>query len=1093
MNSRNHTVPSLIAALGAALSLGLQATPALAQGDADHSRTGRPDEITQKGTPSRREEPDSRKRLPSKEDGEKDRNSPTAETKRPKPQPGGAGTARINPLVIPPIQKGVLPADPDDRRNGPGFADYRTDPGPAGMKDKGKDLPLFGYDFFQSAREIIDAHRAYVRRQFNGNEPVSSKPAKRQAKPKDETEQVEDDEQPTTVMQENRSRDRSEDRSQDGVKKGTAKDDRTDTADDEQTFSERNRSSRKTSREQQEPVNAFQDVADPLSQLYRNVTATVPPTYQLAPNDTLTVRYWSARQEARTVTATVDPQGAIALEDIGNVVVRGLTMDQTEKLLRSQFRRFFNGVEVSVTLGKLRTIQITVSGAAYQPGTYAVPAVATAYNVLYAAGGPTEDGTLRNIEIRREGKLVATLDVYKFLTVGAQANDVQLQTGDLIYIPHRRSRILVSGEVLQPAVFELRTEEKLSDVLRYCGGVKPSGVDQRLRISTLVPGTARVLKDIDLKDAATAGTIPLYDGDEVEIFSVRPMLTNSVIVEGAVDQPSEYALIPGMKVSDLISRARGPLGEAYLVRADLYRWNPDNTSTLIPIDLEKALAHDPKADVPLTKWDRLKVYTREEVAWTGRRTVSVRGAVQRPGMYNQSGNMRVSDLLRMAGGPTPDAYMDRAILLHQNGDGTYDMEYVSLAAAARPESDKDPMLKDNDVLAIYKTGEAQFEPERVVTIRGEVVSPGPYPRSQGMKLSDLLNMAGGFKPNAFTSVSVAHARRVVDSGDKPLQIVSVTFDDKGRCAPQDDVRLEDGDVITVQGLGGYVEKVQIVNVQGAVNKPGPIILTSKTMRMSDAIKQAGGLRKEAFPQGAEFSRDPQLLATTGQRNVAELIGGLNDLLNEQTYNRERGKSFIERMKAINTVPPSNDSLLGRSGGSNPSPLTGAAATELATRFSNQEIVTPARKLTSHEIDPNGSIAVDLPGALRKPGGADDILLADGDTITVPEAPTTVHVTGAVFSKRGVLYKPGAKLDHYIAQAGGFAPDAAIDRIEIIHIGGGLIPANKVKEIQPGDVILVPTRVLAEKITTHQNTLDSIFKSLTNSAIVFRLATGIFGF
>jgi protein involved in polysaccharide export with SLBB domain len=332
---------------------------------------------------------------------------------------------------------------------------------------------------------------------------------------------------------------------------------------------------------------------------------------------------------------------------------------------------------------------------------------------------------------------------------------------------------------------------------------------------------------------------------------------------------------------------------------------------------------------------------------------------------------------------------------------------------------------------------------------------------------------------------------VADSGDKPVQIVKINFDDRGRCAPQDDVRLQDGDVVMVQGLGGYVEKVEVITVRGAVNKPGPVVLTSKTMRLSDAIQAAGGLRKEAFPQGAEFSRDPGLLATTGQRTLTEMINTLNELLNEQTYNRERGKSYIERMKAINAIPSGTDSLL--KGGNTPNPVSGAAASALATQLSSQEIVTPARKLTTDQTDPNGNLAVDLPAALRKPGGQDDVLLADGDTITVPETPTTVHVTGAVFSKRGVLYRPGARLDHYIAQAGGFAPDAAIDRIEVIHVGGGLIPASKVKEIMPGDVIVVPTRVLAEKISTHQNTLDSIFKNLTNSAIVFRLATGIFGF
>src|SRR5579871_1204932 len=164
-------------------------------------------------------------------------------------------------------------------------------------------------------------------------------------------------------------------------------------------------------------INAYEDVADPLAQLYRNVNASVPANYQLAASDTLSIRYWSARHEAKTIIGVVDAQGTIAIEELGLVTVRGLTLEQAEKALQERLRRYYTGVEVSVTLAKLRTIQVTVSGAAYQPGTYTVPAIATAYNLIYAAGGPTWDGSLRNIEVRRAGKPVGTLDLYKFLLV----------------------------------------------------------------------------------------------------------------------------------------------------------------------------------------------------------------------------------------------------------------------------------------------------------------------------------------------------------------------------------------------------------------------------------------------------------------------------------------------------------------------------------------------------------------------------------------------------------------------------------------------------------------------------------------------------
>ncbi len=836
-------------------------------------------------------------------------------------------------------------------------------------------------------------------------------------------------------------------------------------------------------------VNAFQDVADPLSQLYRNVLASVPTNYQLAPGDTLTVRYWSPTQEARTVTRTVDTRGEIVMEGVGPVVVRGLTAEGAEKALRAQLQRYYKNPEVSVTLSRLRTIQVTVSGAAFQPGTYQVPAGATAYNVLYAAGGPTFDGTLRDIEVRRQGKIVGTLDIYKFLMVGTQGGDIALQTGDLITIPPRQSQVIVSGEVLHPATFELTRSETLEDALRYAGGIKASAVNQRIHITTLVPGIEREVKDVDIKKE-TADRTPLYDGDLVDIFSVRPLLVNKVTIEGAVDQPSDYELKPGMRLSDLIEQARGLLPEAYPARADLYRWNPDNTTSLVSVDLDKALAHDPNADVTLTRWDRLKVYTRKEVAWTGRRTVTVRGAVQRAGVYDYSQNMRVRDLLLMAGGPTPDAFLDRAVLLHQHGNGTYDYDFLSIDQALKNDENSNVVIQDNDILALYRVGEAHFEPEHFVTVRGDVVAPGVYPRSTTMRISDLMTLAGGFKPGGGTRVVLAHARQTAEATNAALITRNITFDAQGKCAPQDDLSLEDGDVITVQGTGGFQQKVAVITVNGAVQKPGPIVLENKQMRLSDALREVGGLRPEAFPEGAEFYRDPKMIASAGQRELAFVIAQLNNLLNDSAYKRAQAQSAIEILKATGSAATSDNSLTSALSGA--APAVNPAAGTVAQNLSQRDLVTRPRTLNEKELEPNGNIAVNLPEAMRHPGGSEDIMLMDGDVINVPETPTTVQVIGAVVNGRGILYKKGAPLNYYVEQAGGFTVDAAKDKIVIIHAGGGLIPANRIRELRPGDVILVPTRVLAEKISSNHNALDSIFRSLTGAAVTTFLAFRLFG-
>jgi polysaccharide export outer membrane protein len=832
------------------------------------------------------------------------------------------------------------------------------------------------------------------------------------------------------------------------------------------------------------PVNAFQEIADPLAQLYQNVLASVPANYQLNPGDYITLRYWSPTMEQQETSLLVDPQGAITVPVVGRLIVRGQTVGQAEALLRGRMRRLFKDVEVSVTLKELRTIPITMSGASFYPGTYTVPAVVTAINMIYVTGGPTEEGTLRRIEVRRNGKLVGLVDFYKFLLTGEETGGIALQPGDVIYIPGRGPRVTMRGQVRHPAIYELTDGETLKDALRYAGGVNPSGVEQRVQVLTLQPGAARVLKDVDVTKIEQEPPVAVYDSDTVEVFSVRSTLTNKVTVEGAVDQPGEYEITPNMTVADLVEHARGLLSDAYPTLAHLYRVNPDNTLTQFSVNLEKALARDPAHNLPLTRWDRLTVYTRQEVAWTGRREVTVRGAVARPGIYYRSDNMRVKDLLLQAGGTLPEAYSEQAVLLHQRGDGSYAYEYVSLNQALKDDPKHNALMQDRDILAVYTVQEAQFTPQRTVSLAGEAVAPGTYPRGEGMRLSDLLKLAGGVTPRAADSVQIAHSRRDVDQKPTVVRLASGGV-------PAPDPLLEDGDLVTIQGRGAYQEKPIVVYVEGRVNRPGPVILKDRATRLSDVVAMAGGLDTDAYPEGTEFYRDPALLETAGQKQIAQVINQLNLMINQAEFKRAQAKSDIERIKAIGaatrsqapipipSIMPSVETL----------PLNPAAE---ATNIFRRDLVSPPRELTDSDLEPKGNVAINLPAALRKPNSEDDILMVDGDRVTVPEKPKTIQVIGAVIHQRAVLYRSDARLDYYIAAAGGYAPDAAKDRAVVIRLGGGLTPIKKIRAFMPGDVILVPTQVMAEKITTRQNDIDTIFRGLTSSAVIILVAKKLLG-
>ena len=609
-------------------------------------------------------------------------------------------------------------------------------------------------------------------------------------------------------------------------------------------------------------------------------------------------------------------------------------------------------------------------------------------------------------------------------------------------------------------------------------------MDQTVHVDTVDRGIGRTLRDVNLRDRTAVAAVPLYDGDTVNVSSVRGILTNRVTIVGAVDQPGDYALAPGERVAELIQRARGPLSDAYLDRAELTRLNADNTTTLQTLDLTRALDGDPTQNVTLRRFDRLQIYSRQEVAYLGRRVVTVRGAVQRPGLYTQSNGMHVSDLLLKTGGPLPDAYLNRAVLLHQRGNGTYAYDYVNLRAVANGEIAEDRPVADNDVLAVYRIGEAHFTPDHTVKVLGDVVSPGLYERGEGMTLTDLLKLAGAFKPGGGTRVTLAHARQ--PDTTSPTQVAPVVVAYNSLAAPSSEVVLQDGDVIAVQGNGSIKDHPAVVTLTGAVSRPGPIIISSR-LRLSEAVRDAGGLRPEAFPQGAEFTRLSSSLATPTQLNLAVVINRMSEMLNLTAYERERAKANLSLIQAAGSAAAGGGSLLG-GGAATPPGGVGAVASALP----NNNTVSPGRLLTPSQLQPNGSVAIRLAEALKHPGGSEDVLLKDGDTIVVPETPTTVQVIGAVFNARGVLFKPGQSVDYYVQRAGDYTPDAARDQIEVIHAGGGLIPASKAGALQPGDLILVPTKVLAAKISRSGGGFASFFQGLVGTALSYKVLTSVFG-
>jgi len=827
----------------------------------------------------------------------------------------------------------------------------------------------------------------------------------------------------------------------------------------------------------------------PFDMVGLNVYIPSPERYQLGAGDVITMRISSPTVELREFEVTVDTQGVINLPTSGRrIVVRGQTLAQAENALRKEVRRDVRDGDVTLSLKELRTQTIHVIGEAFLPGAYQVPAVMTLFNALYIFGGPTDGGSLRKIELRRTNGKRIIFDLYDFLISGDASKDVPLQPGDTIFIPPVESRATVQGEVNRPGIFEVLPGEKLKEVLAFAGNAKATGVSQRVSHSTVEPGQGLKLNDVDLNGTGPSSNPPVYGGDTIQVQAVRPELTNLVTLDGAVDQPGQYALTEGLTVQGLIQRGRGLQMDAYRQRADLYRLNDDKTITLIQIELDKALQGDPQNNPVLKPFDKLMIYRTQDVTWIGSRRITVRGAVRNPGDYVRADNMRVMDFLLQVGGLIGDAFLEQGFLQRFNADGTVgDLLKIDFRKVAVNDPAHNVVLQDRDVLTVQTVSEAQFVPEQQVQILGGVQAPGNYLRSANMTLKDLILLAGGLMPNAGEVIEVASAR--VPDGTKARQ-----FKTSDVMAGSQLVQIDAGDLVTVPIRSDFMMDVKTVIVMGAVMRPGVYAINSTTDRLSDIISRAGGPASNAFLKGAQFVRETNLLRTLSQDRLTPRLKEVNRLVSIDEYNRAMARAEVDRMRISKSVQGSVSSDVGAAtailGGGVPTPKTTPEVKPLDFKWNP---VTPARDLLPNDLIPPGNINVRLEDVLARPGSRDDLVMASGDIIVVPELPSTVSVIGAVVQPSALLFVPNKPVSYYIDRCGGFTIDVAKDRILVIRANGEVVRANARTKVDLGDVVFAPTKVMAERLSDRQADIDAISKNVTSAGVIFAILKSLLGF
>jgi protein involved in polysaccharide export with SLBB domain len=384
----------------------------------------------------------------------------------------------------------------------------------------------------------------------------------------------------------------------------------------------------------------------------------VGPDYVVGPGDGLTINMWGPLES--NIYRTVDRNGQIVLPKVGDLRVWGLTFAQADRVIREQLSRYFRGFQTSVTMGRLRTVRVQVIGEVCQPGSYTLNSLATLTQALYAAGGPTKLGSLRTVRLMRNSHMVGEIDLYDFTLRGDRTRDYRLESGDTIFVPTIGDVAAIAGEVKRPAIYEVRGDVRLADLLEAAGGATPSSYLKRVQIVRAQPSAERVTVDVDLSNYYLKGEMdsnpPLHGGDLVLIHKNETRIYNTVKVDGAVKYPGVYELKPMTRLSQLVP-ADGLLPEAYADRVEIARRRPDYSMEVLSVDLKKAWSGKLDQDPLLRANDEITIRT----AMRNVRTVALNGQIQRPGTYVIAEGEQLSSVLERAGGFTARASLKGAV------------------------------------------------------------------------------------------------------------------------------------------------------------------------------------------------------------------------------------------------------------------------------------------------------------------------------------------------------------------------------------------------------------------------------------------------
>ena len=679
--------------------------------------------------------------------------------------------------------------------------------------------------------------------------------------------------------------------------------------------------------------------------------ALVPNDYRIGVGDELVVQLFG--KDNSLTSLQVGRDGVINFPKLGPISVAGLSFDEAQSLVRTRVATQFIGVDAVVSMGRLRAMNIFMAGEVSVPGAYSVSALTTITQALFQAGGVTDIGSLRNIQVKRGGKLVATFDVYDLLLKGDISNDIRLQSGDVVFVPPYKRLVTVMGEVKRPMVYEVVDDELLGDMIEMSGGYKSSAfAGELVIIKKREAGELPEVLNIRAGDEQSL-RMPMSNGDVVRVLPLGDNVENNISMEGALSRPGTFGWKPGLRVSDLISDARRDL------QADA-----DVNYSLIVREVGDNL------DVEVLQF-------------------------------------RLADVLTRAGTEGDPLLKARDRVLVFSVETTTQINEELQAVDLEDSNRRSVMLKP--LIEKLRAQAVSGKPSLIATISGAVKAPADYPLGSSFTVSDLLSAAGGTDDSAFIQQIEVRRMQELANGNMRAEVLNIAFDEIG------DFVLKPMDFVTVKRKAnwGVQEKVSL---KGEVLYPGDyILMPGETLK--DLLQRAGGFTREAFVEGAIFTR-----------------------LTVKALEEQQARKFAADIK--------------RSLASSMITQEQSKASELSAM---NEVIN-----TLSDYEGKGRLVIDLKRALIGDAAA-NLEMQEGDVLMIPKRPHSIAVVGEVRQPGAHLFDGELSLADYLSLSAGTTARSDDENVYVVRASGAVVrPEGSLTRfvradvrLQPGDTIVVP--------------------------------------